>query len=381
VFSPNIASAWSGVPACLMVRVHTLDYTTTTWLEINVSIHKKSQLSYVFLVCSERSGSNLIREIIGGHSKVYAPPSLHIGRHLGARFYHYVLGDRNSKLQSLVKTELAKRIGRHFGPDKERDFKDFVEKRNFHDFCDIFDEIYSFLSSGNGKNTIFIKENNIYEQLPYIFHHFPDSKFIFQVRDPRDYFASVQSLKSGWLKSKYGTSRYALDVWRSDQICGLNLLAHLGPERVYFQRYEDLLQNSTGVLGGVCDFLGLEYEPDMLLFHQRDSVKEMSKKNLAWQNLKYPILDNNIGKFRSNLSSFQVKIVETYLGDLMDIFGYDRLSPRLSKPSFSATMFPCAVEPIERFRNQQVVPYPLFGGESFISRLKEMGQILRTPYK
>jgi hypothetical protein len=345
-----------------------------------VSIGAKSQLSYVFLVCSERSGSNLIREIIGGHSKVYAPPSLHIGRHLGARFYHYVIGDRNPQLQSLIKIELEKRIERHFGPDKARDFKDFIEKKKFHGFDDIFDLIYIFLSSGSGKKMIFIKENNIIEQMPYILHHFPDSKFVFQVRDPRDYFASVISLKNGWLKSKYGSTKHALDVWRSDQLCGLNLISHLGPNRVHFHRYEDLLQNPDIVLSRLCDFLSIEFEGSMLDFHSRASVVEMSHKNTAWSNLKKPLITDNTNKFKSKVRPPMLKVIETYLGDLMDVFGYERAFEVKKSVSAWSTILPLLTEPIERYRNDELVPYPTNGGVGFLEKMKLHSSILKFPF-
>ena len=39
-----------------------------------------NDLNYVFLICSERCGSNLISTMMGAHSKVMSPPPYHFAR-------------------------------------------------------------------------------------------------------------------------------------------------------------------------------------------------------------------------------------------------------------------------------------------------------------
>jgi hypothetical protein len=45
--------------------------------------------------------------------------------------------------------------------------------------------------------------------------------------------------------NKFGSVRNALNVWRDDQAGGLAAYGLLGTQRVFLQRYEDLVANFT----------------------------------------------------------------------------------------------------------------------------------------
>ena len=87
----------------------------------------------------------------------------------------------------------------------------------------------------------FIKENNIHQMLFFLVDCFPDAKFIFQVRDPRDFLLSCVARRKRLLGNKFGSIRNAMNVWREDQLGGLMAYGLLGPQRVFLQRYEDLV--------------------------------------------------------------------------------------------------------------------------------------------
>ena len=59
----------------------------------------------------------------------------------------------------------------------------------------------------------FIKENNIHQMLFFLVDAFPDAKFIFQVRDPRDFLLSCVARRKRWLGNKFGSIRNAMNVY------------------------------------------------------------------------------------------------------------------------------------------------------------------------
>lgn len=63
----------------------------------------------VFLICSERSGSNLISAMMGAHPGIYAHPPYHLGRDLIGNM-HEVLGSgvQGTSWQALCKHAVAK---------------------------------------------------------------------------------------------------------------------------------------------------------------------------------------------------------------------------------------------------------------------------------
>ena len=82
----------------------------------------------------------------------------------------------------------------------------------------------------------------------------------------------AQARRGFWAGNKFGSLSHALEVWRDDQLGGLQVLGLLGPERVYFQRYEDLVSRPREVLEPLCAFLGLGFEEGMLEFHASDEA-------------------------------------------------------------------------------------------------------------
>lgn len=105
---------------------------------------------------------------------------------------------------------------------------------------------------------------------------FSDAKFIYQVRDPRDFLASAKARRKQWLGNKFGSQRQAMTVWREDQEGGLAALALLGPERVCLLRYEDLVADAQNNLERICKFIGIEFDPAMLSLHEGAEAKKVA---------------------------------------------------------------------------------------------------------
>lgn len=50
-------------------------------------------------------------------------------------------------------------------------------------------------AKANGKQHVFIKENQVYEFLPFLLLNFPESKYVYQTRDPRDMALSWKKIQ------------------------------------------------------------------------------------------------------------------------------------------------------------------------------------------
>lgn len=319
--------------------------------------------------------------MLDAHPRVYGPPSFHVGRHIGRHFHRVGPLTGSNPRWSMVIEEIGKRVTRHVGAEQAARVKSLLNETELSHFGDVLRVVYgALISEADGIKYVFVKENHIHEQAPFLIHYFPDAKFVFQVRDPRDYFASVKSMKEGWLRNKYGSTRVAMSIWRDDQLGGLNLLAHLGPERVYFQRYEDLIADPESVLTGLCQFLGLEFDEEMLAYHQRDSTRKMAGKLDAWSNLARPVMSDNANKYRRVLSSNSIRMVETWLADLMKFFDYPLEFPDKRVPGFWPTIWPQLLEPIERLANGDRSPFYSAQGMSFLRRLSAKSPPLQARY-
>lgn len=323
--------------------------TTTT------GVGKSTQ--YVFLICSERSGSNLISTILNSHPEIGAPPPYHLCRDIGLNWHALIGASLDSATWMAITDAIAQRLSKMRSPGIATDFRRWLEVRRAPSFGELAHQIFGELSGIADKRLIFVKENNLHRMLFFVLQHFPDAKFVFQVRDPRDYLLSAMNRKDGVLGNKFGSSLRALEIWREDQLGGLSALAHLGSERVFFQRYEDLLSRPESVLSALCDFLGVDFDPRILDFHQTDYAQKLAVPGGPRENLSKPLMSENFAKYREGLSVEQVRIVEIYLGDLMDRFGYQRDHVDTATANRYELFWPMFLEPVERFFNGETAPF------------------------
>ncbi len=329
----------------------------------------------IFLICSERSGSNLVGSIVGEHPEVYAHPPYHLGRDLIMRLHDVTDGGASSPALQVLKDNAVTRIGKYRGEEEADRFADWLEQQNEISPQAVARFVFQEMPlEAHGKRA-FIKENNAHQMLFFLVDCFPDAKYIFQVRDPRDFLLSCTARRKRWLGNKYGSVRNAMNVWRDDQLGGLTAYGLLGPQRVLLQRYEDLVSDFDTTVARLCEFLGLEFDERMHKFHEADRAQELAVKGGPRENLAKPLMTENFRKYRKGLSRGQVRIVEAYVGDLMDRFGYPREYTGLSKPGFFSTLRPQLTEPLERFINSDVGPQYKIGN----SRLKKQLDAEVTP--
>lgn len=280
----------------------------------------------VFLICSERSGSNLIREMMGAHSQLFAPMPMHLLDKIGS--YRYKYGDlhRNRNWKLLVRhvTQLIEnQIGELGYPITETELLNNARERSFKA---LFDYIYLKGINMNQKSRLFLKENHNYTNIGFITENYPNAKFIVQVRDPRDMVLSMK-------KSPINDPDFfrAIHIWEKDQRATLKLMYHIDSRKTHIHRYEDLLSHPQKVLTSICDFLELPFDDALLEFHKTESAKKSSKASAAWQNLDKGLLNNNQKKYRKELTHEEIRIIEYNLHELMEHFNYEADFSRFTK--------------------------------------------------
>ncbi len=131
--------------------------------------------------------------------------------------------------------------------------------------------------------------------VPMLLKHFPTSKIVHVIRDVRDCSLSVNA---AWGKNMLRfAQRWHDDVSRC-RADGNRL------NQSYFEfRYEDLLHGSRNVIESVCEFIGLEYEEEMLSL---DPVTE----NYGDARGLSELLTNNVQKYKSKMCPELVAKIE-----------------------------------------------------------------------
>jgi hypothetical protein len=279
-------------------------------------------------MCSERSGSNLITKIFDSHPDICGPSTSHIADVLCPNLFKF------GAMNSLTWSQLVENVhtlleSKNAFWNKNFTFKELseiTEKNNVHA---LFDHIYSAEAQCHEKTSVFIKENRIYEFLPFFMQMAPNAKYLYMVRDPRDMAASWKhsySIRGGAVRGA--------KVWLEDQQGFLKARSWLGNVRVPLFKYEHLLDSPVETISKVCSKIGYQFHPDMLNFYLKPSTKENANRAADWQNVDKPLKTDNAGRYLERLTKQEIQYVEFLCQELMVAFDYKLTYPLLTQAEF-----------------------------------------------
>lgn len=272
------------------------------------------------LMCSERSGSNLISRMMGAHPEICSPAPSHLIRILAENRCRYGDLHRDVEWERLLQDAvdlLRTQLGSWRRTWTLPDLLQTVPQRSL---VALVRHLFFAEAEASGCSRLFIKENHIYRYLPFLQRAFTGMQIIYLVRDPRDMALS-------WKNSSVlrGDVVRATRIWQEDQCRGLQVMGYLESGVDLHQlSYEDLVSEPTAQLEQVCDVLHVRPDPAMLEFHRDGDAISASTRTGDWENLEKPLMKANFGKYRTGLAPNEIALVETVCGDVMDVFGYVR---------------------------------------------------------
>jgi hypothetical protein len=286
-------------------------------------------MSLFFLMCSERSGSNFISKLLNGHKNICSPSTKHIINPVARNLFRY--GDLSEEKNW---EELLEDIHRLISVDFSIWKKSFSyeELRNIAvpgDIKSLIQNIFLEEALASGKQHVFIKENHVYEFLPFLLTYFPESKFVYQTRDPRDMALS-------WKKNSDhpGGVVKAARQWKQDQQQSLkNYYLLKGQGKAHFVRYEDLTASNEVEIKKILNFLGVPFDPGVFEFHKDEITQKNAGMQKAWNNLSKGVISNNSQKYLKDLSDDEIKAIEKICWYEMKHLGY---TPEFSDDDLAA---------------------------------------------
>jgi len=140
-----------------------------------------------------------------------------------------------------------------------------------------------------------------------------NSKIIHIVRDIRDVMVSVN--RAGW---QADLDLYFPRFWNNQNLYLHQLYQHQ-TAKYKLVKYEALVSNPASEFLNICQFLGLEFEAEMLLSDKRNQRYRGQK---AHTNLYNPISDASVGKYKSILDQSTLDNYLIQAGEALAKFGY-----------------------------------------------------------
>ncbi len=260
-----------------------------------------------------RSGTTLLKAMLDAHSQLAIPSESYFIPQLWDRH-----GDRPDRARLVADLQRLERL-RQWGIDVD----DVARRLNAQPtFAAAIDAIYRSYAEARGKPRYGDKTPLYMQHLDVLARAFPRAQYVHIVRDGRDAALSFMAMKR---KPRFNVARprrladFAA-AWRRE----IHAARRFGRTRPYLElRYEDLVAEPERRLREICEFLELEYEPEMLEYHRHeDPALYADHPRLAQPPVR------NARSWRGEMAPRDIELFEAIAGDVLAEHGYARAFPR-----------------------------------------------------
>jgi hypothetical protein len=152
-----------------------------------------------------------------------------------------------------------------------------------------------------------------------ILSFYPDAKFLVCVRDVRDFLLSYKNKwKNTGVENTERIRRLYHPVvtswlWKASVNQILRIQDLIPRENFMIIRYENLVQNPKRLVREMCQFIGEDFEEDMLNVDDENSSFEVNEKG---------IYSSSVGRWRSLLTKEEAYVAQRITGNQLAAFGY-----------------------------------------------------------
>jgi hypothetical protein len=234
----------------------------------------------LFLIGTQRSGTTLFGKMLTAHKDIFIKNEVPVRR-------VFKPGSTQKDIQSAIDCIVEEQLGQS------------IDK----------------LLVNEGKSIWGLKDPQLTEYLDDLKQFLPDTKFIIIIRDAR---AVVRSyIENAW---GLGTNCYTGALrWRREVQTQLSFEKEVH-ENCMRIRFEDLIADPKVVLESVCDFMGLPFDESMLNYAKKKSFVSKNRQSINTFKPLDPVMS---GKWRTELSKHQIKVINYVCGELLELLEYE----------------------------------------------------------
>lgn len=238
----------------------------------------------VFLVGAHRSGTTLLRLMIESHPQIHFPGE--------SEFITQLMSEDCGLPSTQAYHEFLQFdrifLDRHLQVNPDLSFTDLVK---------------DFLTQENTEN-LPIVGTTIHVNFACLATIWPQAKFIYLYRDPRDVAKSCVEL--GWS----GNTWYGVEGWIKAEQYLESLKQRIDPAQLLELSYEELVTDPRAKLTQICQLIGVDFSEKMFDFVETSTYDYPDPKYLA--------------QWRKKLTPEEIQWVETRVGDRLMARGYER---------------------------------------------------------
>jgi len=307
-------------------------------------LNKNSQPGLFFIIGRPRSGTTLLRSILDAHSKIIVPPEYPVLLKIlknKPQFSYLSNRQRENFFKNVTSIVQPEYISYDLlGVDKDVFFSRLCALNENISFNEAFKLFVSHCSSSviDEKPLLVGDKNPVYVFLmKKLIKQFDDASFVILIRDPRDQFASLK-------KFEFEATNPILQALRWKKlISNYERIKKKYPERVFLVSYEKVVQQPEKCISEICQFLGVEYNDDllnfsklMLLQSQDNNVSLFTKYH---DSLTKPLSINKIDFWKESLTCREIAKMQYVTAQKMKMYGYEMSEESNNENFYFSKMF------------------------------------------
>jgi len=266
-----------------------------------------------FIVGCIRSGTTLLRSMLGSHPDLAIPPEARFISHL-----HRVHGHGAVDVERFV-TDLYRDDRFELWQLDEAAVRDALRAAAPLDFSGAIRCVYRCYAATVGKPRYGNKTPRYVRDIPLLHAVLPEARFVHLVRDGRDVARAIADAPFG-----PSTLSTAAMLWDHDVRAGIDAGRAL-PDGWYHQvRYEDLVADPRRVMTALCEAMALPFD-EAVLDPSEESRRAAGavRHPDAHVNVQRP-LTAGLRDWRVDLADHDVALVEALAWRALDAAGYER---------------------------------------------------------
>ena len=276
-------------------------------------------MNFFQFIGTQRSGSNLFRLMLNEFDGVYAPHPPHLLKTFYPILSKYQNLNDDVNLPNLI-GDMLKWI--HNNPVRWNNvpsYSELFESLNKRSLFEIFRLLYTTNAIKENKNKFWCCKS-LFNLKFYNLKEFKSLNpiYIYIYRDGRDVASSFKNASIGD-KQIY----FLAKQWQSDQMICKKIKDNTSDYNFFSVKYEDLLIYPRKILKRFCEKYDITYNDDFLNYYKSEESKLTSSSGSLWKNLSKPIISNNKGKYKTELSSNEIKIFESLNYESLKLLGYN----------------------------------------------------------
>jgi len=279
---------------------------------------KMKQIKSLQIIGTQRSGSNLLRLMLDQVKEIIAPHPPHILQNFMPLLDVYGDLQTESNFDQLVDDVC---LFVKLNPVPWTGVQ--LERQKVKDRCaspslvEVFKSVYEEAAEANGAEIWCCKSMANLEYIPQMEKAGFSPIYLHLYRDGRDAALSFKKTIVGE-KHFYSIAK----KWREDQELCLKYCEQYAADRTIKVAYEELIEDPEKVLRRIFSKLELEYNDDVLNYHQSQDARASAQAGQMWANVAKPVLKDNSKKYLKEATREELEIFEAVAGDMLQKLGY-----------------------------------------------------------